>query len=78
MGFFVSVWTATDRTDVAAAIKTAAIEGYVELSIAGQQVRRYTMDELLKLLQVIEADLATTSVSPFGKCFQLVSPGCGG
>jgi hypothetical protein len=73
-----SVWTTEDREAIKCAIKTAALEGYAELEIADQRVRRYSLDELMKLLATVEADLATGSASPFGKCFQLVSPGCGG
>lgn len=76
--FFVAVWTATDRDAIKDAIKTAALEGYAELEIADQRVRRYSLDELMKLLAMVEADLATGSATPFLKTFQLVSPGCGG
>jgi hypothetical protein len=71
-------FTAADLELVEEAIVTVAVEGYVELSIAGQQVRRYDLDQLLKVRDAIKQTIGTSDGAFFIATQQLVSPGCGG
>jgi tRNA A37 methylthiotransferase MiaB len=54
-----AIFTTTDRDNVKAALITAATEGVASVSVAGQSVQAYNLDQLRKLLEYILADLAT-------------------
>lgn len=72
-----AIFTTADRDAVKTAIITAATEGIASVSISGQQVQTYTLDELRRLLAEIQADLAS-GVDNLGLTMrQLVPPGCG-
>lgn len=53
-----ALFTTADRDAVKTALITAATEGIASVSIAGQSVQAYTLDQLRSLLEMIQADLA--------------------
>lgn len=72
-----AVFTTTDRDNVKAALVTAATDGFASVTVGGQTVTKKTVDELLKLLAVINADLAADQ-DHFGlRMVTLVPPGAG-
>lgn len=54
-----AVFTTADRDAVKVAVVTAATDGFASVTVGGQSVTKKTVDELLKLLAVINADLAS-------------------
>lgn len=54
------------------AIITAATEGIASVSISGQSVQTYNLDQLRKLLEYILADLATENTHGGMRLRQLV------
>lgn len=56
-----ALFTTADRDAIKTALITAATEGIASVSISGQSVQAYTLDQLLKLLQVVQSDLADSS-----------------
>lgn len=78
-----AIFTTADRDAVKAAIVTAATEGIASVSVAGQSVQSYTLEQLHKLLTAINADLtgdamnvAGNQVTPF-RMVKTVPPGAG-
>lgn len=73
-----ALFTTTDRDAVKTALITAATEGVASVSVAGQAVQTYTLDQLQSLLSMIQADLAGTAAGSGGmRTRQLVPGGCG-
>lgn len=56
-----AIFTTADRDAVKAAIITAATTGFASVSIAGQSVQTYSLEQLRALLTEICADLAAAS-----------------
>lgn len=72
-----AIFTTADRDAIKAAIVTAAVEGIASVSIAGQSVTTYSLDQLRKLLAEVQQDLAA-DVSHGGlRMVKLIPPGCG-
>ena len=72
-----AVFTTADRDAVKAAIVTAATDGFASVTVGGQTVTKKTVDELLKLLSVINSDLAADQTHFGLKMVTLVPPGAG-
>lgn len=72
-----AIFTTTDRDNVKAAIVTAAVSGFASVTIAGETVASKSLSELMKLLEVIQADLATSQPHGGMRFTQLVPGGCG-
>jgi hypothetical protein len=53
-----AVFTTADRDAVKAALITAATTGFASVSIGGQAVQSYALDQLRALLKEIQNDLA--------------------
>lgn len=56
-----ALFTTADRDAIKTALITAATEGVASVSVAGQTVQSYTLEQLQKLLQVVQADLSDSS-----------------
>ena len=72
-----ALFTTADRDAVKSAIITAATEGIASVSVAGQSVQSYTPEQLLKLLAVIQQDLASGASHGGMRLRQMVPGGCG-
>lgn len=70
-------WTEADHAAVKAAYLQAAVDGIASANIGGQQVTAWTADQWSKLLDRIEADLA--SLQPHGgmRMVKTIPPGAG-
>jgi len=53
-----ALFTTADRDAVKLALITAATTGFASVSIAGQAVQTYSLDQLRKLLEMMQADVA--------------------
>lgn len=72
-----AIWTTTDRDNVQAAIRTAAISGYASVTIAGETVQAQPLEKLRALLAEIQADLAGEQSLGGLRIKQLKPGGCG-
>ena len=72
-----ALFTTADRDAVVAAIVVAATEGISSCTVAGQTVTARSVDDLRKLLEIIQSDLASSSYGGGIRTRQLVPPGCG-
>ncbi len=72
-----ALFTTADRDAVKSALITAATSGIASVSIGGQAVQTYNLEQLQKLLLVIQQDLA--SGNPLGgmRIVRTIPPGCG-
>lgn len=72
-------WTTSDLTLIEAAIRTAMTDGIASVSIAGQTVQAYTLDQLRALRTEIKGELALENTSGLGgmRIRKLVPPGAG-
>lgn len=57
-------WSEADHAAVKAAYLQAGVDGIASASVAGQQITAWTADQWGKLLDRIEADLATANNRP--------------
>ena len=77
-----ALFTTTDRDNIKTALITAAVEGSARVKIGNHEVETYTLDELRKLLVVIQEDLAADltpgSVSRMGIRMVKTVPGGAG
>ena len=77
-----ALFTTADRDAAKDALVTAAVEGVASVSVAGQTVVSKTVDELRRLLDMIQADIGAddmeteTELRPF-RMVRTVPPGCG-
>lgn len=72
------MWTDADVTAVKTALLTAATEGFASVSIAGQSVQSYSLDDLRKILAMMADDVSTSEVSHGGMRLRQLKPGgCG-
>lgn len=76
-----AIFTTADREAVKTALITAATTGFASVSLAGQAVTTYTLDQLRSLLKEIQSDLAgdvleSGNVIPF-RMVKTVPPGAG-
>lgn len=74
-----ALFTTSDRDLVKAALITAATTGFATVSIAGQAVTTYTLDQLRSLLKVIQEEIAADNVSGFVgmRTRKTIPPGAG-
>ena len=73
-----ALFTTADRDAVKTALITAATEGIASVSISGQSVQSYTLDQLQNLLAMIQGDLASDAAGSGGiRTRQIVPPACG-
>lgn len=72
-----AIFSEADRDAVKAAIITAATTGFASVTVAGQTVQSQTIDQLRKLLEVIQQDLANAQPRGGMRVTQLVPGGCG-
>ena len=72
-----ALFTTTDRDTVKTALITAATEGIASVSVAGQTVQQYTLDQLQKLLAVIVQDLASANPRGGMRLVKTIPPGAG-
>jgi hypothetical protein len=68
-----AVFTIADRDAIKTALITAATEGVASVSVGGQSVTTYSLDQLYKLLETINADLAG-DLDGFGLRFRKFKP----
>ena len=59
-------WTTSDLTLIEAAIRTAMTEGIAQVSIAGQSVQAYTLEQLREMRAEIKAELAADNANSLG------------
>lgn len=72
-----AVFTTADRDAVKAAIVTAATTGFASVSVGGQTVQSYSLDQLYNLLQAIQSDLASEYTSGGIRFIKTTPPGAG-
>lgn len=74
-----ALFTTADRDALKSALITAAIDGVASVSIGGQAVQTYSLDELRKLLQLVASDIAADNTAGLGgmRVRQLVPGGTG-
>lgn len=72
-----AVFTTADRDAVKAALITAATTGFASVSVAGQAVTSYNLDQLRSLLKEIQSDLASGTPSNALRFTKLIPPGGG-
>lgn len=61
-----ALFTTTDRDAIKTALITAATEGVASVSVGGHAVQTYNLDQLRKLLEVVQADLAASNPNSLG------------
>ena len=72
-----AIFTTTDRDAVKAAMVRLATDGIATVTIGGQTVTVKSLDELNKMLQVINSDLASAQEHFGMRMTKLVPPGTG-
>lgn len=72
-----AIFTTADRDAVKAALITAATTGFASVSVAGQTVQSYTLEQLRSLLDMIQGDLATANRSGGIRFVKTIPPGAG-
>ena len=68
-----AIFTVTDRDNVRDAMVRMATEGVVTCSVGGQSVTARSLDELRRLLEMIQADLASSAAGG-GMRFRQIKP----
>jgi hypothetical protein len=73
-----ALFTTTDRDNIKAALVEAAVNGFASVSIDGNSVQSYSLEQLKSLLQMVIDDIAGDEVSHGGMRLRtMVPPGCG-
>lgn len=72
-----AIFTTTDRDNVKAALIQLAVDGVVTVSVGGQSVTTRSVDELNRLLQIIQQDLASANARGGMRMIKTIPPGCG-
>lgn len=76
-------FTATDLSNVEAAMVSAALDGVASVTVAGQSVTGRSLDELRRLRDLIAGDLGAAEMDTPGaeitpyRMVKTVPPGCG-
>jgi hypothetical protein len=74
-----ALFTTADRDAIKTALITAATEGFASVSIGGQTVQTYTLDQLRKILELVQAEIAADNTSGTGGMrFRKMVPGSTG
>lgn len=68
-----ALFTSTDRDAIKSALITAATDGVASVTIGGETVVNADMDKLRKLLDMVQADLASAETG-FGMRFVKTVP----
>ncbi len=72
-----AIFTTTDRDNIKAAMVSFAVDGFAAVTIGGQTTTVKSLDELRRMLEMVQADLASGK-SHFGlRMTKLVPPGAG-
>jgi hypothetical protein len=78
-GVGMSLFTTTDRDAVKSALIEAATNGVASVSVAGQAVTTYTLDQLRNLLNAIQQDIAADNENSLGGLrFRVTKPPAAG
>lgn len=72
-----AVFTTTDRDAVKAALITAATTGFASVSVGGQTVTSYSLEQLQKLMAMIQSDLASSYTGGGILFVKTIPPGAG-
>ena len=72
-----ALFTTTDRDSVKAAMVAFAVSGFASVTVGGQTVAVKSLDELRKILEMINADLASEQTHFGLKMVTLVPPEAG-
>lgn len=72
-----AIFTTADRDAVKAAIVEAATDGFASVTIGGQTTAVKSLDELRRILEMIQADLASAASHSGLRIKQLVPGECG-
>lgn len=72
-----SLFTAADRDAVKAAMVQFAIDGFATVTIGGQTVTVKALDELRRMLEMINADLASAQTHFGLRMIKLIPPEAG-
>ncbi len=71
-------FSAADILAVEQAMVVAAVDGIASVTVAGETVTARSLDELRRMLDMLKAEVATTTAGSGGmRTRQLVPPGCG-
>lgn len=73
-----ALFTTADRDAIKTALVTAATEGVASVSVGGQAVQTYSLDQLKNLLAMVLDDLSGDEVTHGGMRIRQLKPGgCG-
>lgn len=73
-----ALFTTTDRDNIKTALVTAAVNGVASVSVGGQEVQTYSLEQLKSLLAMVLDDLSSDDVSHGGLRLRQLKPGgCG-
>jgi hypothetical protein len=72
-----AIFTTTDRDNVKAAMVTLAVSGFATVTVGGQTVTVKALDELRRMLDMINADLASDQTHFGLRMITLVPPEAG-
>lgn len=72
-----SLFTATDRDNIKAAMVQFAIDGFASVSVGGNTVTVKDLDQLRRMLEMVNADLASAQTHFGLKMVELIPPGTG-
>lgn len=72
-----ALFTTTDRDNVKAALVTATIAGFASVTVGGQTVAKVPLADIEKILERINADLASDQTHFGLRMVTLVPPGAG-
>jgi hypothetical protein len=72
-----AIFTTTDRDNVKAAMVALAVSGFATVTVGGQTVTVKALDELRRMLEMINADLASEQTHFGLKMVTLVPPAAG-
>lgn len=72
-----AIFTTTDRDNVKAAMVALAVDGFASVTIGGQTTTVKSLDELRRLFDMIQQDLATAVPRHGLRMVKTVPPGAG-
>jgi len=77
MVFFMALFTTDDRDAIKAAMVTFAVSGIATVTVGGQTVTVKSLDELRRMLDLVNADLASDQDHLGLRMIKLVPPAAG-
>jgi len=72
-----SLFTTADRDAIKAAMVTFATQGFATVTVGGQTVGVKSLDELRRMLDMIQADLSSGNALGGLRFRKTIPPGCG-